>query len=74
MRSSCRLIIKFAQDESQPDFYGYIYAGLLFLIVTLQTLLLNKFFHLSKAVGMRMRTAIITAVYNKVWVACSASS
>ena len=67
MRSLCRLIIKFTQDESQPDFYGYIYACLLFLIVTLQTLLLNKFFQLSKTVGMRMRAAIITAVYDKVW-------
>ena len=59
-------MIKFTQDESQPDFYGYIYAILLFVIVLLQSLLLNQFFHLSKTVGMRVRAAIITAVYSKV--------
>ena len=59
-------MIKFTQDESQPDFYGYIYAILLFVVVLLQSLLLNQFFHLSKTVGMRVRAAIITAVYSKV--------
>ena len=59
-------MIKFTQDEMQPNFYGYLYAVLLFVVELLKSLLLNQFFILSKIVGMRIRAAIITAVYKKV--------
>jgi hypothetical protein len=59
-------MIKFTQDETQPNFYGYLYAVLLFVIEMLSSLLSNQFVILSKVVGMRIRAAIITAVYKKV--------
>ena len=61
-----RLMIKFTEDETQPDFYGYLYAVLLFVVELLKSLLVNQFVILSKVVGMRIRAAIITAVYKKV--------
>ena len=66
-----RLMIKFIEDESQSDFYGYLYAVLLFVVELLKSLLLNQYFILSKVVGMRIRTAIIAAVYRKVLLYCS---
>ena len=59
-------MINFTEDETQPDVYGYLYAVLLFTNELLQSLLLNQFFILSKVIGMRIRSAIIAAVYRKV--------
>ena len=59
-------MIKFTQDETQPNFYGYLYAILLFVVELLKFLLFSQFFMLSRVVGMRIRTAIVAAVYKKV--------
>ena len=59
-------MIKFTQDETQPNFYGYLYAVLLFVVELLKFLLFNQFFMLSRVVGMRIRAAIVAAVYKKV--------
>ena len=60
-------MIKFTQDETQPNFYGYLYAVLLFVVELLKFLLFNQFFMLSRVVGMRIRAAIVAAVYKKVY-------
>ena len=59
-------MIKFTQDETQPKFYGYLYAILLFVVELLKFLLFSQFFMLSRVVGMRIRAAIVAAVYKKV--------
>ena len=61
-----RLLINFTEDRSEPDWKGYLYAVLLFLTAVVQSLLLHQYFHRCFLVGMRVRTAIVSAVYNKV--------
>ena len=59
-------MIKFTEDREEPEWKGYLYAVLLFATAVIQSLLLHQYFHRCFLVGMRMRTAIISAVYNKV--------
>ena len=61
-----RLLINFTEDESVPDWKGYVYAGLLFVTAVVQSLLLHQYFHRGFIVGMRIRTAVVSAIYNKV--------
>ena len=61
-----RLMINFTEDESEPEWKGYLYAVLLFLAAVVQSLLLHQYFHRGFLVGMRVRTAVVSAVYNKV--------
>ena len=63
-------MIKFTSDPNEPPWHGYLYAVLLFLAAVLQSLFLNQYFFRCYALGMRMRTAIIAAVYNKVSGIC----
>ena len=59
-------MIGFTEDRSEPAWKGYFYAVLLFVAAVVQSLLLHQYFHRCFVVGMRMRTAIIAAVYRKV--------
>ena len=62
----CRLIIQFTGDESQPGWHGYVFAILLFTTASVQSLILNQYFYRAYIIGMRIRTAVVAAVYNKV--------
>lgn len=44
---------------------GYFYAVLLLLTAVFQTLILSQYFHRMFLVGLRMRTALIAAIYRK---------
>ena len=59
-------MIQFAKDETQPDWHGYFYTVLFFLTALVQSLFLHQYFHRAFIIGMRIRTAVIAAVYNKV--------
>ena len=59
-------MIQFTKDETQPDWHGYFYTVLLFLTAMIQSLFLHQYFHRAFTVGMRVKTAVIAAVYNKV--------
>ena len=59
-------MIQFTQDETQPDWHGYFYTVLFFLTALIQSLFLHQYFHRAFVIGMRIRTAVIAAVYNKV--------
>ena len=63
---SFRLMINFTKDPSEPDWRGYLYAVLLFITAAIQSLFLHQYFHRCYTIGMRMRTALIAAIYNKV--------
>ncbi|XP_016118931.1 multidrug resistance-associated protein 1-like [Sinocyclocheilus grahami] len=60
-----RLLIQFVNDSSAPDWHGYFYTTLLFVCNCVQTLILQKYFHVCFVTGMRLRTAIVGAVYRK---------
>lgn len=61
-----RLLINFVNDKKAPDWQGYLYTALLFICACLQTLVLHQYFHICFVSGMRIKTAVIGAVYRKV--------
>lgn len=61
-----RLLINFVSDKKAPAWQGYFYTALLFISACLQTLVLHQYFHICFVSGMRIKTAIIGAVYRKV--------
>ncbi|XP_037884223.1 multidrug resistance-associated protein 1 isoform X16 [Glossina fuscipes] len=69
-----RLIIAFVEDnangetESQPEWKGILYSALLFLVAAAQTFILGQYFQRMFIVGLRIRTALINAIYRKALV------
>ena len=45
---------------------GYVYSGSMFVAAVIQSLTLHQYFHLMTTIGMRLRSAIIGLVYEKV--------
>ncbi|XP_030646267.1 multidrug resistance-associated protein 1 isoform X2 [Chanos chanos] len=68
-----RLLILFVNDSSAPSWQGYFYTSLLFVCTCVQTLILQKYFHVCFVTGMRLRTAIVGAVYRKALVITNAA-
>ncbi|XP_033696985.1 multidrug resistance-associated protein 1 isoform X3 [Tursiops truncatus] len=63
-----KLLISFVNDRKAPDWQGYFYTALLFVSACLQTLVLHQYFHICFVSGMRIKTAVIGAVYRKALV------
>uniref|UniRef100_A0A3B5M8W9 ABC transmembrane type-1 domain-containing protein n=1 Tax=Xiphophorus couchianus TaxID=32473 RepID=A0A3B5M8W9_9TELE len=63
-----RLLIHFVNDTSALSWQGYFYTALLFICTCVQSLILQRYFHVCFVSGMRLRTAIIGAVYRKALV------
>ncbi|XP_021092874.1 multidrug resistance-associated protein 1 isoform X2 [Heterocephalus glaber] len=63
-----KLLINFVNDKKAPDWQGYFYTALLFVTACLQTLVLHQYFHICFVSGMRIKTAVIGAVYRKALV------
>uniref|UniRef100_A0AAY4BU55 Multidrug resistance-associated protein 1 n=1 Tax=Denticeps clupeoides TaxID=299321 RepID=A0AAY4BU55_9TELE len=68
-----RLLIRFVNDGSAPYWQGYFYTSLLFVCTCVQTLILQRYFHVCFVTGMRLRTAIVGAVYRKALVITNAA-
>ncbi|XP_048187708.1 multidrug resistance-associated protein 1 [Perognathus longimembris pacificus] len=68
-----KLLLAFMNDPQAPDWQGYFYTGLLFISACLQTLLLHQYFHICFVSGMRVKTAVIGAVYRKALVITNAA-
>ncbi|XP_070778984.1 multidrug resistance-associated protein 1 isoform X2 [Enoplosus armatus] len=68
-----RLLIHFVNNSGAPSWHGYFYTALLFICTCVQSLILQKYFHVCFVSGMRLRTAIIGAVYRKALVISSAA-
>ena len=69
-----RALIHFTKDKQIPQYRGYILAVLMFVNALVQSLILHQYFHRCFLVGMRVRTAIIAAVYKKVQLGAIYSS
>ncbi|XP_018048305.1 PREDICTED: multidrug resistance-associated protein 1 isoform X2 [Atta colombica] len=59
-----KLLIGFIEGD-EPMWKGYFYSVLLLLTAMLQTLVLSQYFHRMFLVGLRIRTALIAAIYRK---------
>ncbi|XP_075224809.1 multidrug-Resistance like Protein 1 isoform X1 [Lycorma delicatula] len=62
-----RLLIGFVEGN-ESLWKGYLYALLLLLTAMVQTLLLSQYFNRMFLVGLRVRTALISAIYRKAMV------
>lgn len=64
-----REIIKYVDHadagRSQPLWKGIVFALLLFLVASIQTILLGQYFHRMFEIGLRIRTSLINAIYRK---------
>ncbi|XP_043270601.1 multidrug resistance-associated protein 1 isoform X1 [Venturia canescens] len=52
-------------DGPEEMWKGYLYATLLLLTATIQTIVLSQYFNRMFLVGLRIRTALIAAIYRK---------
>uniref|UniRef100_A0A667Y7H0 ATP-binding cassette, sub-family C (CFTR/MRP), member 2 n=1 Tax=Myripristis murdjan TaxID=586833 RepID=A0A667Y7H0_9TELE len=59
------MMVSFADDKSIYTWKGYIYALLLLVVAILQSLCLQQYFQRCFVLGMKVRTAIMAAVYKK---------
>eukprot|EP00102_Acyrthosiphon_pisum_P020987 XP_016658197.1 PREDICTED: multidrug resistance-associated protein 1 isoform X4 [Acyrthosiphon pisum] len=60
-----KYLIAFVGNSNEPLWRGYFYVFLMMLTATLQTLILSQYFHRMYLVGMRVRTALTSAIYRK---------
>ncbi|KAM6997810.1 ATP-binding cassette sub-family C member 2 isoform 2-T2 [Tautogolabrus adspersus] len=63
-----KLMISFTHDHSRYTWEGYMYAVLLLVVAILQSLFLQQYFQRCFVLGMKVRTAIMAAVYKKALV------
>ncbi|XP_041078301.1 ATP-binding cassette sub-family C member 3-like isoform X2 [Polyodon spathula] len=59
------LLIKFTLQKDAPNWWGFTLAFLMFFCALLQTIILHQHFQYCFVTGMRLRTAIIGAIYRK---------
>lgn len=59
-------MIDFTSNKSSFVWEGYLYAVLLFVVALLQSIFLQQYFQRCFVLGMKVRTAIMAAVYKKV--------
>ncbi|MEQ2169338.1 hypothetical protein GOODEAATRI_024182, partial [Goodea atripinnis] len=69
IRYQNKLMISFIQDKSSYAWEGYLYAVLLLVVALLQSLFLQQYFQRCFVLGMKVRTALMAAVYKKVSLA-----
>uniref|UniRef100_A0A3Q1CPI7 ATP-binding cassette, sub-family C (CFTR/MRP), member 2 n=1 Tax=Amphiprion ocellaris TaxID=80972 RepID=A0A3Q1CPI7_AMPOC len=63
-----KLMISFTEDKSDYAWRGYLYAVLLLVTALLQTVVLQQYFQRCFVLGMKVRTALMAAVYKKALV------
>ena len=66
-----RLLVEYTEDRSDwfgewKEWKGYVYAGSMFVAAAIQSLALHQYFQIMTTIGMRVRTAVIGLVYEKV--------
>lgn len=61
-------LIGFIGDPEAEDWKGIFYAVLLFLVASIQTLFLAQYFNRMMFVGLRIRTALVSAIYRKALI------
>uniref|UniRef100_A0A3B4B9M5 ATP-binding cassette, sub-family C (CFTR/MRP), member 2 n=1 Tax=Periophthalmus magnuspinnatus TaxID=409849 RepID=A0A3B4B9M5_9GOBI len=62
------MMIDFTQDKTRPIWEGYLYAVLLLVMAIFQSVFLQQYFQRCFVLGMKVRTAIMAAVYKKALV------
>jgi len=58
-------LIEFTRSRDSPSYHGYLLAVCLYLVAILEAICLQQYFHKCYSVGMRIRTSLITVIYDK---------
>ena len=63
-----RMLIEYTEDKTEYEeiWMGYVFAGSMFVSATLQSLVLQQYFHIMVTLGMKIRSAVIGLIYEKV--------
>nr|XP_061800413.1 multidrug resistance-associated protein 1-like [Nerophis lumbriciformis] len=67
------LLLGFMRDRDAPAWKGFLFAGLLFLLSCLQSLLNHQYMYRCFTLGMRLKSAVAALVYRKCLVMSSAA-
>ncbi|KAJ8283939.1 hypothetical protein COCON_G00027890 [Conger conger] len=67
------MLISFTKQKDAPSWWGFSLAFLMFACALLQTLILHQHFQYCFVTGMRLRTAIVGAIYRKSLVITNAA-
>lgn len=64
----CRMLIEYVEDDHDTagSWKGYVYAGSMLVAAIIQSIFLHQYFHTMFTLGMRLRSAVIGLVYEKV--------
>ena len=67
---STSFLISFVEGRGAATYLwsGYVYAAVLFIVASVKTVILHNYHNVCFLTGMRVRTAVIGAVYRKVCV------
>lgn len=66
--------VESSKGDTLPAFWkGMMYAFLLFIVASLQTIIFNQFFHRMYTIGFRIRTALTSAIYRKALIVSNAT-
>lgn len=60
------LLLVYIKQDDQPVSIGVVYAILMLVVSSIESIFLQQYFHHSFRMGMNLRTCIIGAVYRKV--------
>ncbi|KAI9470014.1 MAG: multi drug resistance-associated protein MRP [Benjaminiella poitrasii] len=60
-------------DSPEPGYKGVFIAVFMFITAFTQTMFLHQYFHLCFTTGMRIRAALVTAIYQKTLILSNAS-
>lgn len=61
-------ITNFLQHPEEPEWHGWLYVALLFVLPFIATICRNQYTFLAMEVGARVRSALVTAVFRKALV------
>ena len=61
-------LISFISDPEAENWKGIFYAVLLFIVASIQTVFLAQYFNRMMFVGLRIRTALVSAIYRKALI------
>ncbi|KAI8362629.1 multi drug resistance-associated protein MRP [Blakeslea trispora] len=66
-------VTSYTSDEPEPAYFGIVIAISMFLTTICQTMFLHQYFQRCFMTGMRLRSALVTAIYQKTLVLSNAS-
>ena len=62
----CSALIGFTENKQEETWKGYLYAALFFVNGIASSIFFHQLFHIGMTLGMRVKSAVIAAVYKKV--------